>query len=276
MLLTSSLPHNPNSGLVATVDMPDGSTYRITRLLASGKSNAKLKKNGRRYLTLGLSLAPAKQSGMGNLCPHASKACKDLCLNISGRTVGRSEQTNAIMRARIARARLYFQDRPLFLAMLRRELELACRTARRTHRKVIARLNVLSDVDWARVHPEIIRDFPQVTFYGYTKIPSAMDRFIDGAYPKNYYLTFSRSETNEQTALEILRKGSNITVVFDTKYSATSKQALPTSWRGFPVIDGDLTDLRFLDPRGVVVGLRAKGIARRPANQVDGFVVATK
>jgi hypothetical protein len=107
---------------VAYVDMPDGSIYRITRLLAPGKSNAKLKKNGRRYLTLGLSLAPAKQSGIGNLCPHATKACRDLCLNISGRTVGKSESTNMILTARMARARLCFQDRPLFLFMLMREL----------------------------------------------------------------------------------------------------------------------------------------------------------
>jgi hypothetical protein len=63
MLLTSNLPRNPNSGLVAMVPMADGSFYRITRLLASGKSNAKLKRNGARYLTLGLSLAPHKMSG---------------------------------------------------------------------------------------------------------------------------------------------------------------------------------------------------------------------
>jgi hypothetical protein len=273
-VLTSRQTRNPN--LVAMVAMADGSTYRITRLLAAGKSNAKLRKNGRRYLTLGLSLAPHRMGGVGNLCPHASSGCKALCLNISGRTVGQSESTNMIMRARIARARLYFQDRPLFLAMLRRELELACRTAKRKRQRVIARLNVLSDVDWARVHPEIIRDFPGITFYGYTKNPAAMERFVSDQYPPNYYLTFSRSETNEDVAIGFLERGANITVVFDTKYSASSKQALPATWKGYPVIDGDMTDLRFLDPRGVVVGLRAKGLARRSENQVNGFVVATK
>jgi hypothetical protein len=272
-LLASSTPRNTNSGLVATVDMPDGSTYRIGRLLASGKSNAKLRKNGERYLTVGLSLAPHQQCGIGNLCPHASVGCRDLCLNVSGRTVGQSEQTNAIMRARIARARLYFQDRPLFLAMLRHELALACRVAKRKSLKVIARLNVLSDIDWARVHPDIIREFPQVTFYGYTKNPSAMKRFADGYYPANYYLTFSRSEANQDVALGFLERGANITIVFDAKYSATGKQPLPETWQGYRVIDGDITDLRFLDPRGVVVGLRAKGLARRPENQRNGFVV---
>jgi hypothetical protein len=255
------------------VTLADGSTYRIGRLLASGKSNAKLRKNGKRYLTLGLSLAPHKLAGIGNLCPHASSGCKALCLNVSGRTVGQSESTNMIMRARIARARLYFQDRALFLAMLRHELALACRVAKRKRLKVIARLNVLSDIDWARVHRDIIESFPNILFYGYTKHASAMQRFADGAYPRNYHLTFSRSETNEDIALGFLERGVNVTVVFDAKYSASGKQPLPETWKGFRVIDGDVTDLRFLDPRGVVVGLRAKGLARRSENQLNGFVV---
>jgi hypothetical protein len=256
----------------ATVVMPDGSTYVIKRLLASGKSNAKLRRNGKRYLTIGLSLAPAKLSGIGNLCPHASDGCRTLCLNLSGRALMQTKD-KGIERARIARARLYFQDRSLFLAMLRHELTLACKLARRKRLRVIARLNVLSDIDWARVHPEIIRDYPSITFYGYTKIPSAMERFVNGEYPSNYYLTFSRSETNQQAALGFLDRGCNATVVFNVKYSSTSKRPLPDTWNGYPVIDGDLTDLRFLDPRGVVVGLRAKGLARRAENQVNGFVV---
>jgi hypothetical protein len=36
------------------------------------------------------------------------------------------------------------------------------------------------------------------------------------------------------------------------------------------VIDGDLSDLRFLDRTGVVVGVRAKGKAKK---DVSGFVV---
>jgi hypothetical protein len=252
--------------------MPDGSIYKIDRLLASGKKNAKLAKNGKQYLTLGLSLAPHKLGGIGNLCAFASDGCKALCLNLSGRALMQGA-ARIIERARIARARLYFQDRKLFLAMLRRELTLAVKVDKRKNLRVIARLNVSSDIDWARVHPEIIRDFPTVTFYGYTKIPSAMGRFADGVYPQNYYLTFSRSETNEETAVDFLNRGCNITVVFNVKYTSTSKRPLPETWNGFRVIDGDETDLRFLDPRGVVVGLRAKGLARRAENQANGFVV---
>ena len=42
-------------------------------------------------------------------------------------------------------------------------------------------------------------------------------------------------------------------------FSTHRGDALPGTWHGFPVIDGDLHDCRFLDPKGVVVGLRAKG-----------------
>jgi hypothetical protein len=256
----------------AFVVMADGSLYKIDRLLATGKKNAKMAKNGEEFLTLGSTLAPHKQSGLGTLCTFASPDCIKLCLNISGHSMAPyAERT--IFPARVARARLYFQDRPLFLAMLRQELTLAVKLAKRTNRRVIARLNVLSDIDWARVHPDIIRDFPSIVFYGYTKVPSAMRRFADGAYPKNYYLTFSRSEKNEATAIDFLKRACNITVVFNKKYSTSGKHPLPATWNGFPVIDGDETDLRFLDPQGVVVGLRAKGLARRPENQANGFVV---
>ena len=90
-----------------------------------------------------------------------------------------------------------------------------------------------------------------------------MFAFLDGTLPKNYNLTFSRSETNENDCISILKRGGNVAVVFRGK-------ALPTHWQGFPVINGDENDLRFLDPKGVVVGLSAKGKAK---TDTSGFVV---
>jgi hypothetical protein len=87
--------------------------------------------------------------------------------------------------------------------------------------------------------------------------------FLDGKLPSNYSLTFSRSETNETQCLEVLKRGGNVAVVFRSK-------VLPTHWNGFPVINGDENDLRFLDPKGVVVGLTAKGKAK---SDTSGFVV---
>ena len=89
-----------------------------------------------------------------------------------------------------------------------------------------------------------------------------MTAFLDGKLPSNYSLTFSRSETNEAQCLEVLNRGGNVAVVF--------RKELPTHWNGFPVINGDENDLRFLDPKGVVVGLKAKGKAK---SDTTGFVV---
>jgi len=48
--------------------------------------------------------------------------------------------------------------------------------------------------------------------------------------------------------------------------------SVPDEYAGYPVIDGDLHDCRWLDPTPTIVGLRAKG----PRGQVDttGFVVS--
>ena len=90
-------------------------------------------------------------------------------------------------------------------------------------------------------------------FYDYTKHPKPWLRTLP-----NYHLTFSHSGHNFEDCLEALQHGINVAVVFTTRRG----EALPETWNGFPVIDGDLHDCRFLDPTGVVVGLRAKGMAK--------------
>jgi len=99
-------------------------------------------------------------------------------------------------------------------------------------------------------------------FYDYTKNIRRALAYAAGQYPANYHLTFSRSESNADDVARALLAGVNVAVVF--------RKALPATWGGRPVIDGDAHDLRFLDPRGVIVGLRAKGRAKR---DVSGFVV---
>jgi hypothetical protein len=82
------------------VKMPDGSVYVVKTLLGKGDSNHKLAKSdkaGRGYMTVGLSLAPAKLSGF-EMCRGRSKGCTAACLN----TAGRGQQT-ITQRARIAK-----------------------------------------------------------------------------------------------------------------------------------------------------------------------------
>jgi len=124
----------------------------------------------------------------------------------------------------------------------------------------VIRLNGTSDIGWERY--TVIQAFETTRFYDYTKSFQRMMAFLDGKLPSNYSLTFSRSETNEAQCLEVLKRGGNVAVVF--------RKELPTHWKGFPVINGDENDLRFLDPKGVVVGLKAKGKAK---TDTTGFVV---
>jgi hypothetical protein len=104
----------------------------------------------------------------------------------------------------------------------------------------------------------IFSAFPRIQFVDYTKNPNRFARQL----PANYYLTFSRSESNEADSLRLLAAGHNVAVVF---------AARPSHWNGYRVIDGDLHDLRHLDPKGVVVGLSPKG--NKAKRDMSGFVV---
>ena len=123
--------------------------------------------------------------------------------------------------------------------------------ARRLGLKPAVRINGTSDLPW--LAQELAAAFPNVQFYDYTKHPKPWLRTLP-----NYHLTFSYSGRNLEDCLEALRHGVNVAVVFTTRRG----EALPETWNRFPVKDGDSHDCRFLDPTGVVVGLRAKGMAK--------------
>ena len=72
--------------------------------------------------------------------------------------------------------------------------------------------------------------------------------------PKNYHLTFSMSEDNKDICMDMLKAGKNVAMVFNVK----KDKPLPSQYKGFKVINGDETDLRFLDENNVIVGLKYK------------------
>jgi hypothetical protein len=216
------------------------------------------------FLTAILYLAPSALSGR-NVCSHASEGCILSCLNLAGMGAFSNVQD-----ARIAKTREFFKAPRAFVEQLAEDIEAAERRAARLGLELCVRLNGTSDLPWENLGGEagvnLMRRFPHIRFYDYTKNPARIRAFLAGRLPANYSLTFSRSECNGETALELAAEGANVACVFATKKG----DALPKKWGGRPVIDGDTHDLRFLDKRGRIVGLRAKGKAKKDES---GFVI---
>jgi hypothetical protein len=106
----------------------------------------------------------------------------------------------------------------------------------------------------------IFEYFPKVQFYDYTK---SKKRALNQSLPVNYHLTFSRSEkTSNDDLFTLIKSRVSCCVVF--------KKTIPKTFEGFLVFDGDKTDLRFLDPQGFIIGVLAKGKAKKDKS---GFVV---
>jgi len=216
-------------------------------------TNTKLEKGNKlNWTTKGLSLAPANLSGK-QLCPHRSSGCEAACLNTSGMGV-----FSNVQEGRINKAKFLIERRADFLAQLEKELANLNKRAGKG-KQVAVRLNVLSDLPWHNLID--MSKFQNIKFYDYTPNPKRMIEFLRGELPANYHLTFSRKENNQAVVELIANMGGNVAVVFDK---------LPQTYLGKQVIDGDSTDLRFLDPRGVIVGLKAKGKGKK---DTSGFVV---
>lgn len=220
------------------------------KLLSVG-TNAKTSKSDAlgEFITAIMYLAPSNVSGF-NTCKYAGE-CAATCLYYAGR----GGMPN-VQNARIAKTRFFFEKPAAFKMQLRSEIITLRRQAERAGKKLAVRLNGTSDIPWERVDPTLFTDFPDVQFYDYTKYPLD-ERGIRGKLPSNYILTYSVSEKTRSFEWEYLgRNNLNAAVVF-------SGTKLPTRFKNRLVIDGDAHDLRFQDARGVVVGLLAKGKARK-------------
>jgi hypothetical protein len=147
-----------------------------------------------------------------------------------------------------------------------REIETHIRRARANGLTPCVRPNGTSDLPWERLRLNdgrtVLETFPDVQFYDYTKHPARALANARGQHPANYKLCFSRSESNWSDCEDVLNAGGNVAVVFQSY--------LPDFYNGYRVVNGDLDDLRHLDPAGVIVGLKAKGRGKRDAS---GFVV---
>jgi hypothetical protein len=215
------------------------------------------------FMTGVLYLAPADLSGR-NVCSMAAlAACKNPCLNSAGRGA-----FSNVQRARIAKTNYYFEDRAGFMANLVMDIRLLAKKAAARGLVPLVRLNGTSDIKFENVpltvdgqeFPNIMAVFPDIQFYDYTKIANRDD------IPANYDLTFSYSgvPAYQKYVKQAIIKGMRVAVVFRTR------AAIPESFLGLNCVDGDDSDIRHIDPAGVIVALYAKGKARRDNS---GFVV---
>ena len=149
---------------------------------------------------------------------------------------------------RVNRTLLYFKDRAKFLSMITKEIRNHEKNCKKHNLKPVIRLNTTSDIMWE--NHQIFDLFPNVQFYDYTKHFKRMIKFLRGELPSNYHLTFSKNEANDKEAIEVLKRGGNVAIVF--------RKELPEYFHSYKVISGDDHDLRFLDDKNVVVGLKEK------------------
>jgi hypothetical protein len=238
------------------------------KLLSTG--NPKILKGVKSgFNTYILHLAPADLSGR-EVCPKRTIGCSAACLNLAGRggMFKRGETTNVIQQARIRKTKLFFDNRNEFMRLLVADITLAIKQSKRLGLTPVFRLNGTSDLSFEKyqvtignvTYSNIFSAFGFVQFYDYTKV---LGRKV--SHIPNYHLTFSAADGNDNDVREAIKQGYNIATVFGIKKTV----AMPAEYMGLPVFNGDESDLRFLDPKGVIVGLYAKGKAKK---DTTGFV----
>ena len=238
------------------------------KLLSTGNPKV-LKGMSQGYNTYILHLAPANLSGY-ETCAKRTLGCTEACLNLAGRggMFKRGENTNVIQQARIRKTKMFFENRVEFMTTLVKDIELAIKQSKKMELVPVFRLNGTSDLAWEKY--EVVRNgqlfrniftaFPEVQFYDYTKVLGRKVKEYS-----NYQLTFSAADGNDSDVLKAMNEGLNVAVVFGIKKTLP----MPVDYLNRPVFNGDESDLRFLDPKGVVVGLYAKGKAKK---DTTGFV----
>jgi hypothetical protein len=237
-----------------------------------GCNNAKTVKGEKYgYTTYILYLAPEKQNSLGkNICPHASKGCAAACLYNSGNArfnhiqLGRINKTDYLLLNREAFVeQLYNEINNIVIkhALIQGDKKLSANGKVLRHKNFAIRLNGTSDLPWENIPMKygknVFELFPMVTFYDYTKSPKRMNLNIP-----NYHLTFSRSEDNHEQCVDVLKNGGNVAVVF-------GGAKLPDTYLGYKVINGDKSDLRFLDEENVIVGLKYKNLTTKGVDNKD-------
>ena len=231
----------------------------VKNLLSKGSTNSKTAKNS--IKTFILYLAPHNLNNKGlTLCKDASKGCIASCLY----SAGRGKFSN-VQNSRINKANYFVTDKKVFLTQLLKEIKKEIKKASDKNEKIAFRLNGTSDIDFLYLLNKNLDfdiellNYDKVYFYDYTKSIARAKRYKDF---RNYTLTFSKSETNDKEVKEALNLGINVAAVF--------KDNLPQKYKGTKVIDGDFSDLEMIKHKNIILGLKAKGDAKK---DTTGFVI---
>jgi hypothetical protein len=230
-------------------------------LLSQGNTNSKTAKNSLKTFILYLSPYNLNSKGI-NICPKASKGCAAACLYSAGRGA-----FSNVQKARQNKTEYYLRNKQGFILNLSNQIMKEYSKAKKGNYKIAFRLNGTSDIDfiyllnkYANLDIATLKDF--AVFYDYTKILGKAKKYIN--HP-NYTVTFSRAEDNNEDADEAIKLGINVAAVFSGD--------LPQRYKGAKVLDGDASDLVMIYNKGIVLGLKAKGKAKKDNS---GFVINTE
>jgi hypothetical protein len=252
---------------------------RVSYLLSVGQDSKSLKNMKYGYVSGMLYEAPSTYAEVGNACPDAQN-CKDLCLGLyAGRAFNmkkKGAKHSTIVEARVKRSIMAKEDLVAYTARLKYEIKGIeayadyLTTTEGKEYKTCVRLNGSTDKVVEKLYPTLFYHFDKTQFYDYTKSLGRMMRFLKGLLPTNYHLTFSRDNDKQfdEKCLKVLEMNGNVAVCFRNR--AKLESYIENGYKGFTVIDGDKSDLTFLYDSGVIVGLTAKGKAKKDKS---GFVV---
>jgi len=226
--------------------------YTIPANLLSTNNAKTIKGEKLGYTTYIMYLSPYNQNSKGiNLCSHASEGCAKACLFSSG-----AARFDRVQEGKRNKTEYFLADRKNFMLQLDAEItKIENKAKHQTSENIpVIRLNGTSDIPFEkfkiRDNKNIFELHPNIQFYDYTKNHFRFKKEL----PSNYHLTFSLSEVNKPIAMELLSQGVNVAMVFGVK----TVEELPTSYMGYTVVNGDESDLRFLDDKNVIVGLKYK------------------
>ena len=208
-------------------------------------------------------LAPSNLSGY-NVCSMSTMECVKACLHNSGHN--KIDTSGKINKSRIEKTKLFFENRELFMGLLFGEIYKAKAKAVKQGFNFSVRLNGTSDLDVRLFNYKgvnVLNEFKDCVFYDYTKVLNRFSKIT----ASNYDLTASFSGHNMIECVNILANNlGRVAIVFEGN-------VLPKSFMGFRVIDGDVSDIRYKDDKGVIVGLKFKKVRAKIDTSNNAFII---